>query len=246
MNENQNSFWSEFPSDLVDPCYTHEKREMKIVMGVVIKGDVDVFIRRFKTPQLVVSGENEKTIKTIKTYIEDNKLIIDSEVPSEGQLIAGKNRIVFIGDGSPSNVCIINGKKTVSFTEKHSVETRDKISIGITLPKIKNIKIKGSGNVSLFDLKQDAVDLIVEGSGNIFASGQVKHLNVIIAGSGNVKAKKLSAKMGNLVVAGSGNITARVTEKVVVQIAGSGEIKLHGSPTFCSKTIAGSGSIKVK
>lgn len=118
--------------------------------------------------------------------------------------------------------------------------------IGIALPEAPSIRTKGSGNVTLYDLQQSALDVGVQGSGDITAFGKVEHLDAEVAGSGDVDAGELMAMSAKLSVAGSGDIDAYVTQSVRARVAGSGDIVVRGNPPIRNHSVAGSGNIKFK
>jgi len=61
--------------------------------------------------------------------------------------------------------------------------------VGAALPEAPAVEIKGSGDVTLFDLRRAGLDLEIEGSGdNITAyGGKPPHRNHSVAGSGKIK-----------------------------------------------------------
>ena len=100
--------------------------------------------------------------------------------------------------------------------------------------------------MTLYDLQQSALDVCVQGSGDITAFGKVEHLDAEVAGSGDVDAGELMAMSAKLSVAGSGDIDAYVTQSVRARVAGSGDIVVRGNPPIRDHSVAGSGDIKFK
>ena len=118
--------------------------------------------------------------------------------------------------------------------------------MSLALPESPAGKIKGSGDVTLLDLRQDALDLEIQGSGDITVSGEVTRLHVQVAGSGDVDASELIAESADLSVAGSGDIEAFVRSDVRARVAGSGDIVVRGNPPRRDDRVAGSGKIKFR
>lgn len=242
MIENKNAMipalWDGFPKAQVGTGYKHNARPLNAIRKIVVKGSVDVYFRRFNTPQLLVAGETQEAVDAIKTTIKGDKLIIENE----GNYISFGNISIGAGRGVHIN---INGQSIhISGNTNHSAHGRAVVAVG--LPEIAEVKIKGSGNITLMDLKQARIELEIEGSGDIFAFGQVGSLDVSIAGSGDVDSSDLIAKRGHLSIAGSGDIRAYVSDDVTAQVAGSGDIVVLGNPPQRSKQIAGSGTVKFK
>ena len=134
--------------------------------------------RRCDKPMLIVAGETAEAVASVKTYFNGGKLVIERE----GMTISfGNSRMVFHGSvGSFVMGDIVNSKPMGASI------TQGKVVVGVALPEAPAVKIKGSGDVPLLDLRQAGLDLEIEGSGDITAYGQVAHLEVEIAGSGDV------------------------------------------------------------
>ncbi len=220
--------------------YVQEERPLQPIRKVVIKGSVDVVFRRFDKPTLIVAGETADAVASVKTYYKGDKLVIERE----GMAISfGSGRMVFHGSvGSVVMGDIVNGKPMgPAFSLSQT-----RVVVGIALPEAPAIKIKGSGDVTLLDLRQSSADLEIEGSGDITAFGQVAHLDVQITGSGDVDASELIADRASLSVTGSGDIEAFVRSEVRARVAGSGGIVVRGNPPRRDHGVAGSGKIKFR
>lgn len=116
--------------------------------------------------------------------------------------------------------------------------------VGVVLPALPAVKLKGSGVVTLHDLRQPRLELEVTGSGDIIATGQAGSLDARVAGSGDVEARKLAAERADLSVSGSGDIVARVQVEVRARVAEAGDIVVHGDPPQRDHRVAGSGDIR--
>lgn len=207
---------------------------MQPVRKIVVKGAVDLYFRRFGTPHLVVAGGTDEALRRIKTTFKDDKLIVETE----GFGVQINSALGSISIGSWSGSVFINGQR-IDVGGGRAV-------VGVALPDLPALKIKGSGDVSLMDLRQAGLEIEIEGSGHVTADGQVQQLDVSIAGSGDVDARELIAQRGNLSIAGSGNISAHVSHEVVARVAGSGDIVVRGDPPVRSKQVLGSGSVRFK
>lgn len=105
--------------------------------------------------------------------------------------------------------------------------SQGKVVVGVALPEAPAVKIKGSGDVTLLDLRQAG-------------------LEVEIAGSGDVDASELIADRASLSVAGSGDIEAFIRSEVRARVAGPGDILVRGNPPYRDHSVAGSGKIKFR
>lgn len=230
--------------------YEKEERPMYSVNKILIKGAVDVVFFRASAPQLVVAAENHDAIRSIKTRFDGNKLVIEQErvfVSGAGGSIyvSGSNNIVAGGSIYESSrrddvaMQFSSSAGGVVIGQGHCI-------VGIELPEAPNIHIKGSGDVTLYDLRQSALDMGIQGSGDITAFGQVEHLDAEVRGSGDIDASELVAISAELSVAGSGDIDAHVTQSVKARVSGSGDIVVRGTPSVRDHSVAGSGDIKFK
>ncbi len=116
--------------------------------------------------------------------------------------------------------------------------------VEVSAPSLEEIKLTGSGNVEVLNsLRADELEVKVSGSGNVsVGSGSIRKMKVNISGSGSVEAycdiSVLDAK-----ISGSGNFTANVGTNLFYNISGSGNIYYYGAPSLKGKK-AGSGSLE--
>jgi hypothetical protein len=118
--------------------------------------------------------------------------------------------------------------------------------IEVTIPDLKVVQVKGSGDVNYIDFSQGELEARIAGSGDITLSGKVGRLSAIVKGSGDIRAKNLTAERASLTVQGSGDIRAHISNEVDAKIMGSGDIKIYGKPDKVQKSVMGSGEITVK
>lgn len=141
-----------------------------------------------------------------------------------------------------------------------------KIEVYISSPKIKDLKISGSGdiiaktpiktnsamyaisgsgNLYIDDLNASTVECHISGSGNINLKGEdVKEFEAHISGSGNVDAGYLKSESASIRISGSGDCKVYATKMLNARVAGSGDIYYRGKPDMVDSKSAGSGSIK--
>lgn len=138
-----------------------------------------------------------------------------------------------------------------------------KVKIYVTLPRLTEASIAGSGTMSVdrvqgggFDaniagsgdlnvaaLTVDDAEVSIAGSGSVRAGGTVKRLGVNIAGSGSLDAAGLRAETAEVSVAGSGDVRAAVTGTAEVSMMGSGDVDL-GATARCKVSKMGSGEVR--
>jgi hypothetical protein len=138
-----------------------------------------------------------------------------------------------------------------------------KVTVYITLPKLKYVGVTGSGNVKCDQFNAKDVKLKVTGSGDIkmglkasssitagiSGSGNIK-LNGSsgtfkgkVTGSGSIKGIDMKVNTANATITGSGNIYIHCKEAITAKITGSGNVKYKGDPKVESRS-TGSGKVK--
>lgn len=115
--------------------------------------------------------------------------------------------------------------RTLEIDSKGSFSTREDIKLAITLPRLIELSVDGSGNVIVNRLSGDGFTLDISGSAEVTCDGSVRDLRVIVDGSGDAEFAGLAA------------------ERVEIELAGSGDIELSGTCTELSVDIPGSGYV---
>lgn len=216
--------------------YEKEGRPIRPVSKIVVKGAVDVVFFRSSSAHLVVAGENQEAIRNIKTRFEADKLVIEQDGGYGVNIHVSGSGNIFVGG-------------TINVGGRHggvNMQFKGQSIVGIALPEAPSIRIKGSGDVTLYDIQQAVLDLGIQGSGDITAFGRVDLLDAEVAGSGDVDTSELVATSAKLSVVGSGDIDAYVRDSVKARVAGSGDIVVRGNPPTRDHSVAGSGDIKFK
>jgi len=115
----------------------------------------------------------------------------------------------------------------------------------ITLPgrDFERFTINGSGDMNLAGIAQPRLQLRVNGSGDVTASGKTDDLEYSVAGSGDGHFEALDAASVTVNIAGSGDADVAPKDRLEVRVAGSGKVTLHSEPRQLETHIAGSGRI---
>lgn len=209
--------------------YQKQQRDINIPANISVVGAIDVVFKRHSDTQLIIAGENDEAIDSVKTYIKGDTLVIERK---------GGN----INFSSSNDSINISG----GFFGSINGQSSGKAVVAIAAPVAPNVTIQGSSDVSLLDVDQANISVCINGSGDVEANGRVKNLIVSVNGSGDVDFSEVRADSAVLSVAGSGDITAHVESSVVANVAGSGGIKIKGNPSSRSTNSVGSGSIKFR
>ena len=117
------------------------------------------------------------------------------------------------------------------------------ISGNIKSPKFK-LDISGSGSTSIENLNVADFESDISGSGSIDVNGgSVNKAQYEISGSGRVRAYPLQANEVYASISGSGKTEVSATQKLSIDISGSGTIRYKGRPDIVKQDISGSGSL---
>lgn len=105
------------------------------------------------------------------------------------------------------------------------LSTTKRIDVIVRCPKISKIELSGSGNIETDTVRDEKLELIISGSGNIYSTFYGDDYKSVISGSGNMDIYA----------------ECKTTE---TDISGSGKIMIAGYADYGTFNISGSGTIK--
>ena len=106
-----------------------------------------------------------------------------------------------------------------------------------------SLAISGSGDMDL-SLDSEDVEIKISGSGDISLKGNAGETAARISGSGKVRAEDLTVSIFEASISGSGSCYITVTEEIVANISGSGNVYYGGEPARVNSNSSGSGKIR--
>lgn len=115
--------------------------------------------------------------------------------------------------------------------------------IYICCSQLPSTKIIGSCLFEAKNIKQDDLEIHLNGSGCLNLKGKVVNFRSNLKGSGFIDAQELYCLNLNAVVDGSGSLEAYVNHSVDLELSGSGLITIDGNPPNTSFKKSGSGQI---
>lgn len=127
---------------------------------------------------------------------------------------------------------------------KEPVALARDLKVVITNPSLRAVSLQGSGSMTASGIHGDALNLSVSGSGSFVASGRVKTVNVAIQGSGAVDVHAVEANALNASVHGSGDLRGDASVSAIVNVAGSGDVRISGDPSTRIVNRSGSGDVR--
>jgi hypothetical protein len=134
--------------------------------------------------------------------------------------------------------------KVLRITATESYSSRQRVKIAIQVPLLTRAQVNGSGAISIVGAKAEELALVINGSGDIHANGEVTELNARINGSGNVYAADLQAKKVVVLLNGSGDADIHAINDLTIKVNGSGGVSYSGTPSTVNSSLNGSGSIQ--
>jgi hypothetical protein len=183
---------------------------------------------------------------------------------------------VILTQGSPQRI-VMEGQQNILDNIKREVRNGvwhaefDKnvrnakpVKITITLAKLTDVAVSGSGNVSTtntftglagvdaaiagsgeIDLSIQATDVeaAISGSGNIKLSGSASSVEIAISGSGNVHAEEMKTGDCEVAISGSGDALVHCTGSLETAISGSGDVRYKGDAPKIRASVSGSGNV---
>ena len=134
---------------------------------------------------------------------------------------------------------------TLILDSRGSYRTRTNPLAVITVPNLDYVHISGSGNAALAGVNNRSLEMLVQGSGHIRATGRTGHIKATIHGSGNADLRGLAAGRADVSVMGSGNAWVETNGAVTARSFGSGNVYVLGRPASLETQRGGSGRVVV-
>ena len=142
----------------------------------------------------------------------------------------------------------VNPTKTVKITiVVKDLTNVDFTSAGeLTVENLKtdalDVSLSGAGNIKLDKILVKALSVSLSGAGSSTASGTADDLNLSISGFGDFKGADLHSKDARVDISGAGSATVWVENDLNAQISGAGSISYYGSASV-TKQVSGVGGV---
>lgn len=114
----------------------------------------------------------------------------------------------------------------------------------VTTSSLRAVVVSGSGDVQIGDFAGEDLEVRIDGSGEVLATGTVERLEVRVGGSGTFDGFDLEAADVSVEVGGSGEVEVSASERLEVEIEGSGEVRYMGDPGQVETRVSGSGDVE--
>lgn len=185
--------------------------------------------------QMQAAGDTQKIWLDDKFYSNSPIRVVYTvpslrEVSSSGSgrlLVNGLNGSDFAVKNTGSRTVILEGH--VAQLDISSIGSGRVNATGLTSSDAR-ARVQGSGSLSLGAVTGNELNISIHGSGSVNASGQVKKLVAQTHGSGSAELSAVKSQNADLSSHGSGDVFAAVTQSVIAQTNGSGNITVYGNP----------------
>lgn len=106
----------------------------------------------------------------------------------------------------------------------------DSTDVSVTVPALAEVRVMDSADARLVGLAGGQLRLEQSGSGKVDADGWVDRLEAELSGSGDLRCGQLAARAAVVQLSGSGDATVRADEEIDVEVTGTGDFDLRGTP----------------
>jgi Putative auto-transporter adhesin, head GIN domain len=132
---------------------------------------------------------------------------------------------------------------TLYIRSSKEYDPQDKLEITVSVPDLKRFIFSGAGEANLSNVKNDRMEIALNGAGSLTASGDTKDADITLSGAGSVDAKNLHADNAKVNSSGVGSVEIYVTGQLDAKTSGIGEISYYGNPKIVNKEAKGLGGI---
>jgi len=138
----------------------------------------------------------------------------------------GENYLVIVKTDSNlmDRVLTTVSDNNLQISQKSGAFNATELTVDVYMPEIKNITLKGTGNIKVLNGESSELSITLSGTGNINAQDfQVQNVTINHSGTGNSKIWATNTLNGSL--SGTGNIYYKGSPTVNVNKTGTGNIK---------------------
>jgi hypothetical protein len=203
-----------------------EKRDVGKFDRIGLGVSADLYLKQGNTTEVIIEA-NEEILEKLKTEVTNGKLIIKFDPWRFSNYPRFK---IFITTPVINELGVSGSGDIIA---ESAIQTDEIV-----------LRISGSGEITIDDLKANDLNAGISGSGNINLAGS-QSLNILdlsISGSGDFNAAKLATEDFTGRISGSGSCRVHVNSTLKASISGSGKIFYSGNPMI-DASISGSGKV---
>jgi hypothetical protein len=135
---------------------------------------------------------------------------------------------------------------TLYITAEKDYEPKNKMQINISTPDLARFVFAGAGEAALANIKNNQLEVVASGAGEVKASGETKEADITLSGAGRVDTRDLRAEKAKATSTGVGEMDVYASEQLDASTSGVGVINYYGNPKTVNKHAGGIGAINQK
>jgi hypothetical protein len=120
----------------------------------------------------------------------------------------------------------------------------DGLTAHITVPELTAFALHGSGTADIDGLSGGTTRFLLEGSGDLNASGKLDTVALVVNGSGTADLSGLETAKASATINGSGDATVDPREALAATVNGSGQVSYIHDDVKVTSVIHGSGMVE--
>src|SRR5205085_181230 len=125
-------------------------------------------------------------------------------------------------------------------------DPKNKLHVSISAPDLEKFVLAGVGEATLSHIKNDRLELVASGAGELSASGETREADITLSGAGRIDARNLLAERAKATSTGVGELEVYARDQLDASTSGVGSINYYGNPKAVNKHAGGMGEINQK
>ena len=184
-------------------------------------------------------AREQRTVGTVQGLEVNGPILVDVRVgPATSlQVEADSNLLSLVRTDVRGNKLIVEAAR--------GYQTRNPVRVTYTVPRLTDVRLAGSGQLSVQDLNGAPLTVVKTGSGTMVLAGEVASLEAESTGSGSIDAARLQSASASLRLTGSGRIEVGQVrgDYAIARLDGSGQLHVGGKVRALTARATGSGHL---
>lgn len=133
--------------------------------------------------------------------------------------------------------------RTLHITTSRSICAKSTMKVSVGTPALEAVYTTGANDIVLKKLDGDRLDLQIDGSGSLSASGQTGLFSAVLKGATELRAKDLKAEEVRVTISGAGDAEVYASRSIHALVSGIGNVIYYGHPADVRREITGLGNV---
>lgn len=136
--------------------------------------------------------------------------------------------------------------KTLYVTSNKSICPKSGLEVNVSIENIERVSAVGATDIVVYGIDNKALEVDLDGSGDIKASGKTKEFIANVSGAVDLDAEGLLSETVQVSVDGASDVVVYASKRLKAVISGVGDIYCHGNPEEIIEDISGVGEIIIE